>query len=483
MAVGALAVCGRREILRRILVAWIFGAAWQSMTTGATLTRFAKGIHLSEFGFGLLAAIPFLAAFMQLPASFIIERYGHRMRVFLIANLIHRSLWLVIAAIPWLLPREQQPLGLITLMLLSSTSQSASSPAWYSWLSDVVPSRIRGRYLSRRTQAGQIVSLILTVVVGAILDMAEASSGMALGRAVSVILALAAVAGIVDILFFVTIPDPGAHTKKQGLHWRELFAEPLQNRSFRRYLMFTGMITFSVGIMGQFTWLYVFDVVHLSNIQANMMLVTAPMIVAMFAVPFWGRMIDKLGRKPVAMIATACVIHGGVVWAVIREGSIMPGYLGILTAAFAWPGVDLASYNILLGLVRKKRGGGQNTAYVALNSVMVAAAGTASGLLGGLLGMWLKDWRGDFLGLPMTYHCILFGMSMVFRILALLSVRGIEDPRAFTARQAIQYMAADMYSNLQSVLMVPVRLAGRWSYKVKSEGGEGQGGKGGDSTR
>lgn len=67
----------------------------------------------------------------------------------------------------------------------------------------------------------------------------------------------------------------------------------------------------------------------------------------------------------------------------------------------------------------------------------------------------------------MTYHCILFLMSMFFRFFALFCLRGIEDPRAFTARQAISYMAADMHSNIQNALMIPVRLAGRWSYKVR----------------
>lgn len=457
---------GRREVLRRILVAWIFGASWQAITTGATLTRYAKSLHVSEFGFGILAAIPFLAAFAQLPASFLVERYGHRKRIFMVANLIHRFLWLVIAAIPWLVSAGHGPMGLITLMLVSAAAQHTTAPAWYSWLSDIVPSRIRGRYLSRRTQAGQLVSLVLTVTVGVALDWAEGISGVALSRMLSLLLAVAAVCGIADILFFVRIPDFGGHEKNQHYGWKQLFVEPLRNRSFRRYLGFTAMLTFSVGYIGQFSWLYAFDVANMSNIRANFLLMTCPMLVAMFAVPFWGRMIDRLGRKPVAMIATTFVIHGGILWVVIREGSVMPAYLGILVAAFAWPGVELASYNILLGLVRQEKGGGRNTAYVALNSVVVATAGTLSGLFGGLLAGWLKDWRGDFLGLPMTYHCILFLMSMFFRIFALLSLRGIEDPRAFTARQAISYMAADMYSNVQNTLMLPVRLAGRWSYKV-----------------
>ena len=376
---------------------------------------------------------------------------------------------MVIAAIPWLVSVEHGAMGLTTLMLVSALAQHTTAPSWYSWLSDIVPPRIRGRFLSRRTQAGQIISLVLTVAVGVALDWAEGISGLALSRVLSVLLAVAAVCGLADILFFVRIPDHGGHEKNQHYGFRQLFVEPLQNRSFRHYLGFTAMMTFSIGYVGQFSWLYAFDVAHMSNVQANFLLMTCPMLLAMFGVPFWGRMIDRLGRKPVAMIATALVVQGGVLWIVIRQGSVMPAYIGILVAAFAWPGVDLASYNILLGLVRQERGGGRNTAYVALNSVVVATAGTMSGLLGGLLAGWLKDWRGDFLGLPMTYHCILFLMSMFFRFFALLSLRGIEDPRAFTARQAISYMAADMYSNVQNALMLPVKLAGAWSYKVRRE--------------
>lgn len=461
-----LAESGRRMVLRRILVAWIFGAAWQSVTSGAVLTRTAKTLHVTEFGFGILAAIPFMAAFIQLPVSFFIEHYGHRKPVFLTANLIHRFLWLVIAALPWLVSPEHGSAGLITLMALSAVCSNATAPAWFSWLSDLVPPRIRGRYLSRRAQAGQITSLILTVLAGVVLDWAEGISGVALARMLSILLAAAAVSGLIDILLFVKIPDSGnrGHSQKPGL--QDFLLTPLRNRSFRHYLGFTMALTFSTGYVSQFSWLYLFDVVHASNRQANMLLMTYPMLVVFFAVPFWGRMIDRLGRKPVAIIATACVIHGGAIWVLVREGHLMPAYLGVLVAAFAWPGVDLASYNILLGLVSERGGARRNTAYVALNSMMVAAAGTASGLLGGVLARWLKDWHGELFGLPLTYHGLLFLMSAVFRIIALVSLRSIEDPRAFSARQAVQYMAADMYSNLQNTLMMPLRLAGRWSYKL-----------------
>ena len=457
-----------RATLRRILVAWLFGAAWMSITTGATLTRYARSLGVDEFGFGLMAALPFLAAFAQLPASFFIERFGYRKRLFLVANLLHRSLWLAIAAIPWVFPGAQRPMALIALMGLSSLASHCTAPSWSSWLIDLAPSRIRARYMSRRTQAGQLVNLALTLLAGMALDWAEGISGVALGRILSALLAVGAVFGIVDILFFVGIPDHQAHRHNREYGIRELFVQPLKNRSFRFYLAFTATLTFSTAFMGQFTWLYMFDVVKATNTQANMMLIAIPIVIALFSLPFWGRMVDRLGRKPVVIITGICVIPGALAWVFVREGHWFPGYFLVMLVCFAWPGLELGSVNILLGLMERRKGKARNSAYVALNSILAAAVGTLSGLCAGVLAGRMKDWHGSLWGLPMTYHCVLFLGSTPIRALALVFLRGIEEPRAFTARDAFRHMAGTMYSNLQDTLVAPVRLAGRWTYKLSS---------------
>jgi MFS family permease len=459
-----------RAVLRRILVAWFFGAAWMSLTTGAVLTRFAKSIGLSEFGFGVLAAIPFLAALAQLPASYMLERIGHRKRIFLVANVLHRTLWLAIAAIPWVVPRAAQPAGLVTLMIVSAVLNNVTAPAWYSWLVDLVPSRIRGRYFSRRTQAGQLVNLTLAVAAGVALDWAEQRSGLALSRMIGALLAAAAVLGLVDILAFLRIPDPDPPAPRRSVGWGEMVCEPLGNRSFRYYLAFTATLTFSTGYIGQFGWLYVLDVCHASNMQATLALVTVPQLVALCSIPFWGRMVDRLGCKPVATIACACIIHGAAAWILVRPGHWFPGYIGVLVAAFAWPGVELASYNIMLGLVGGTRGAARSTASVAIISVVVAASGTLSGLFGGLVGERLSQWHGDLFGLPLTYHGILFLLASVIRGLALFWLRGIAETRATPATAALRHMANDLVSTLQQTVATPVRGLGRWARHRASSG-------------
>jgi len=421
---------------------------------------------VSEFQFGLLAAIPFVAALAQVPGSYILERYGHRKALFLWVNLIHRGLWLVIAAIPWLVPQGTGGMALILLMALSATLGNLVGPCWHSWLLDLVPSRIRARYISRRIQAGQVVSLILTVITGLLLDYAEQTSGVALSRMLSLLLAVAAIPGIIDILYFVPVPARETQTRNKNFGLKHLFREPLANRSFRWYLLFSAMVTCSVGLIAQFTWLYVFDVVKASNFMANLLLIAFPQLVALSSMPLWGRMIDRLGRKPVAIVSLIGMVNGSVAWMFVAEGRLFPGYFGVLLAAFFWPGMEVASYNILLGLVQRKAGAARNTAYAAINSVVVAVAGFASGIIGGVVAQQWKDWHGVWVGIPVTYHAILFLSSSLLRVVGVLAITRIEEPKAFSTRAAFRYMAGEMYSNVQGVLQMPLRLV-KWSYKVR----------------
>src|SRR5690349_11063592 len=56
-----------------ITLAWVFGSVWYTTTSGSALTVFAKGLGASNFQFGLLAALPYIASLMAVPGSILIE--------------------------------------------------------------------------------------------------------------------------------------------------------------------------------------------------------------------------------------------------------------------------------------------------------------------------------------------------------------------------------------------------------------------------
>jgi len=435
-------------------MAWGFGAVWQYATTGAILTQYAKLLDTPQFAFGILAAVPYLAALAQIPASIWMERHGKRKRLFLAAATAHRLLWLAIAALPWILPRARW-LGLVGVFGLSSILGNVATPAWVAWMADLVPARIRGRFFSRRIQLGQIVGLPITILVGLLLDWAQGGSRELLQACISGLLAAAALSGTVDILLFSPVPDPRGHEATPGLGLRAYFAEPLSNRPFLRLLAYNATLTFGVGYISQFVWLYILDVGGFGNAHANFLLVALPALFSIMVYPAWGRLLDRVGCRPILLIGGLLIVNGASAWILVTRENWWISYVAVLAATLAWPGVELARFNFLLRLSAS-----QSSAYVALNNAVMAVAGTASGFFGGFVAAWLGDWQSTIGGWPLTFHGVLFLISAAVRFASLGWILGLPDPRALPVRVALRYMASGLYSNLQQAAGAPYRFLG-----------------------
>lgn len=448
-----------RDSLRLIVVAWLFGAAWMNLGSGAAFTRYAKLLNVTPFGFGLLAAIPFLGAAVQLPTSLLLERHGGRKPVFVWTCTAHRFLYVVMAALPWLVPGPWQWHGLVVLTFLSTVLANIASPAWMSWMADVIPARIRGRFNARRIQAGQAVGLVLSLLSGVALDWPDPTQKHLLQNIISILFAVAGGVGMVDILLFLRVPDPKPLHHHPSLTLRQLVTQPLRNPAFRIFLGYSAMMTLATGFVGQFVWLYIFDEVGMSNFRGNLLLVTVPTLVTMLVYPFWGRLVDRFGSKPVLLLAGIIVINGANTWIFVTRSSWIPGYIAVLTAVVAWPGMELAGFNLLLRLADSGNRTRASSAVVAINSLAVAIAGTLSGLFGGLVAEWLgPHWRVTILGWPVTSHGVLFLVSAVLRAASLVFVLFLKERKRVATRDALHYMMTDAFSNLQQATLLPVRM-------------------------
>jgi len=454
-----------RRSLRNVYIAWGFGAGWMFIVMGAAGTQFARLLGVSEFGFGLLAAVPFLAALTQLPVSFFIERFGHRKAMFMTTGIAGRSMWLLLAAIPWTLPREWWPIALIGGTAAAMFLLNMGGPAWMNWAADLIPSRLRGRYMSHRIRLGQVIGLFTTLLVGFGLDRSAAIAPDDLRNAISAAYILAALLGIVDFLWHapVHLPDPPRGEPKSI---RRLLAEPLGDRNFRWFIGFTGMFTFSIGYVGHYANLYVLEHIAIDSasryLLVNTMMVAIPLLVMMLVLPIWGRLMDRFGRRPIMIIACVMVAHGGASWIFVTPHNWWFGYITVMIATAAWPAIEVGNLNILLSLADSKGGTRSGTAYVAVNSIVVAVAGTLSGLFGGAVAEWIgPDWRGAIFGFPVTYHGVLLIISGGLRLLAVFFLAKVHEPGAARTRDAARYLAGGLYSNLQQTVYFPTRIVGR----------------------
>ncbi len=303
--------------MRNITIAWAFGAMFMYITgAGSARTKFAQLMGMPPLGFGVLSALPFLGALMQLPTSYFLARYGHRKRLLLIAGIAYRGLWMVIAAIPWFLPDAWWWPGLLVLVALSSFFAHITIPACTSWFADVIPERIRARYLPRRSQIGRLVGLLATVVVGYVLHNAQLTGERTLLLTISAVLFIAGILGMIDFLWLIPVPDT-SHRPDRRISWSKLLSRPLANRDFRLYLGFTATQMLGLGFIGQFVKLYLLDVAGMTVLQTDVMIVVIPLALSLAVVRFWGGLMHRLGCKPVMIITGLLIIHGAASWILV----------------------------------------------------------------------------------------------------------------------------------------------------------------------
>jgi MFS family permease len=461
-----------RQSLRLVMISWLFGAAWMYLTMGALFTRFTKLLDTSPFGYGLLVAAPFLGVLMQLPGSYIADRSRNLKSIFINAGIAHRLSWLVIALIPWFVPSDWQWIALAVLICASSMLGNLIGPIWMIWMGGLVPASIRGRYFSRRIQLGQVVGFIVTITTALVLDQSAASGDRYLRWITSGALSLAAILGVVDFLLFLKVTPPVyAPPATNTSFWQEICVT-LKDANFRRFLRFTGGMSFATGFVGQYLWLFMFDVVDCSNTKATLLIMIFPMLSSMLAYPVWGRILDRVGRKPILIISGLCIIPGSIVWLPMNTEYWWIGYIGVLLVTFAWPGMDLSNFNILLGMTgQSSKSRNKGSIFIGINSLVTAVGGLLSGLFAGTFAHFFADFTFTVLGMVITYHGLLFIVSMFLRMLALSQTLNLDEPTAYRTRDALDYLGANIYSNIQQVVILPVRIAaniGRWTYKTSS---------------
>lgn len=462
-----------RKSMGVVTLAWVFGAVWMNATTGTPLTLFAQELGASNFQYGLLTALPFVASLVSLPASLLIERTGRRKGVFLGGLYLQRVMWFPIALAPlWLLNRLG-PAGsghatalLLGLMFLMYAAGAFGGPAWVSWMSDVVPERLRGRYFSRRRQWGNLSAVPAALLAGWLLDRLAAGAGAARHfqtlRWCALIFMASAVFGLADISLFQPLPET-RRKPQTGSRLLKSLGEPLQSRQFLLLSTFVATLTFAVSFMGQFVTLYLIEKVHVDDLAAQIMLLVVPMIAQLLVLPAWGEAADRMGKKPVLAIAALGLIPAGLGWCCLTDGNPWLGYVLSAAGTVLWTGVDIANFNLVLEMSDGKTGNG-GSAYVAVNSVIINIAGCLGGLAAGVLATRLGDWtwRPFAWGKTYTFYDVLFAGSGMLRLAAVaLFLPLVQDPGARATGETFRFLCAQISRDLFRLITQPLRRMSR----------------------
>jgi MFS family permease len=459
-----------RTTLSLVTLAWMFGSVWSTTSTGEPLTLFAQKLGASNFQFGLLTALPFLASLFSLPGSLLIEWTGRRKRVFLTSTYLQRALWFVIALWPlWLvthhgLAASGRALNVfLWLMFLMYAAGAAGGPAWLGWMADRVPSRVNGKYFSRRRQWGILTAVPAAIFVGWFLDHRVPSDAMSVLRWCGILFLCCAVCGLTDIHLFEYVPaaprPPRRAAQLLGALW-----EPLRNRRFLWCSAFVGMLTFAVNFLGQFATLYLMEQVGVDNMGVQMVLVVSPMIAQLLVLSLWGRAADRMGKRPLLVLASIGLVPVGIAWCFVTPSTIWLAYLLSGLGAALWTGVEVANLNLVLEASAGQGAAKGGSSYAAINNVLVSIAGCMGGLAAGVIAQLLSNWHWQPLAgwKTFSFYDVLFVASGFLRLAAVvLFLPLLHEPAARSTRQAARFVVG----GAGALLVAPIQSIRRFTWQ------------------
>ena len=485
----------RREELRRSLrtvtAAWMYGVVWMSCIHGSHVIVFVRKLGFTEFHLGLMAAVPYLARAGQVVASILIARTGLRKYLFLFAMGTSRAIWLLVAAIPLLLPIPSAwaVRAMLVILLVSWFLCMVGYTSWVTWMGDLIPRRIRGRYLAVRTRLTRLVQIAVVIALGVIVDrVMRQGSERAVLWTISGIFVAAAVFGTADVLLFRRIrevfpttaevlPAPevtievrparragvpaavGYGLRYLGAVLREFLLVPLKDRAFRHYVGHGATLAAAMAVAGSFFFAFCLEDLHFSTLTVNVLFMVGSPLAAIASAKTWGKLIDRWGRRPTLVVANTVIVFSVMPYFLATPTWWAPGVISLscIIGGAGWSGVLMAQMGVMLGF---SEGPGRSR-YVAGAGVLIGLGGLLGGWLGGTVAFHLAHLRqAPLLVGPFVWNNrhATFALSMLARMLGLLWLVGMPDPGSGRVRDLARRMRLGIYNSVAARLYYPFRL-------------------------
>ncbi len=377
-----------RRGLHALTMDGVFSQAMDAVVSGAFLVAFALALGANNIVIGLLAAVAPATQVLQIPTIYLVQRWRSRQRVTVLSSAIGRAMWLVIAALPWVVPGVLQ-VPLLFICLLGYNGMAAVSACSYnSWVRDLVPERIMGRYFARRTAWSMAVGAAASLVGGWFVDYGKHHHDLQL-EVYSALFISGAAMGLFAVMWLGRMPEPRMKDPPARGLWRQVL-EPLGNRNFRRLLGFTGTWTFALNFAGPFYVVYMLKRADLDMTTIILLSVFSQATNVAF-LRTWGRLADRYSNKSTLGVAGLLMTLALGLWLFVTD---LPGHwmpIGLLVVIHGITGIATAGATLCSGnLALKVAPRGSATSFLAANALVAGVMGMLAPALGGIMAHQLE---------------------------------------------------------------------------------------------
>jgi len=423
----------KRKGLNCMLLSNVCGNLWCIVCGGGTtaMVGLAGYFGATDMEFGILVAIPQIAALLQIPFSMLVNRTHKRKLYILTYGLVSRAMWFLFGLMPLFFAKTSSYAMPVLMggLAVSSALSSMINVCWFPWFSDIAPIGIRGRWMSFRDRLNSIGSLGFGMLSAYLLDVLPD------GSKYLIIFIIGGLFGIIDMIAFGFVRDEWQGTGT-NVRIRGMLGDVLKNKPFMLFTICWTVWNFTCNMSGSYLTPYSMNVMGLGFMQMTVFSTIASAVATVFMVGRWGKMMDRFGSKNVLILGCigSSIALGFYVFS--APGSWWPVLLRNLFGALFWSGSGLAANGLQLSTSPAEN----RSTYIAVFCCVTSLVGTAFGTLCGGWFLNFCETNGLFTGWFDRYKALI-SLSVVLRLVGTaICVPPLMNDHEGTLKDAIMYV-------------------------------------------
>ncbi|MYC33625.1 MAG: MFS transporter [Chloroflexi bacterium] len=457
------------------LMMWgaVSGGALFSLGSGGFMAAYALALGANNLQVGILAALPPVSQVVQLPAILAVEGFRKRKAIGLPAWFLGQLVWLLIAAVPFVLdtPGSLAISAVIVLLALRGLFNPVWVTAQNSWMRDLIPTELLGRFFSRRLGTMTAVIVLVGLAGSFFVQWWQdfAPSDQAIYAYSFLLLGGWVTFGIIGPVLVgfsrepLMPPAPESNRSAWSILW-----EPLRDADFRRLFRFLFLWNFAMNLAVPF-----FAVYMLTRMDFSLPMVIGFTMVSQVAnvlfIRVWGAMADRFGSKTVLSLSASLFLLVIIGWVFTTNPERHLLTIPLVTVLHVFAGVATAGVQLTVQTIALKTAPtGSVTPYVGIAGIGTGLGAGIGPIVGGALADFFDNhlfridlsWTSaggalELSALTLTGIDFLFVLSFCLGIVTLNLLAQLREEGASDREVAMRDLIGGMDPVLRAVSSVP----------------------------
>lgn len=352
----------------------------QTLLGGPFLTGYLLylGAESSEVGFVL--AVTTLFNVLQILVAYLIQRLQYRKKAMIVFTFMHRILWGATGIIPLIFPERWWIPVFMILYMAAFIANTVSGMLWTSLISDMVPSKVRGRYFGIRNTILNALGALTLFVGGIILDRVPGGGGFLILFIISWI-AIAA-----NLSLFFLYPDPPFEHSSER-QFKAMIRKPLSDTTFIKSTLFlAGWLFLQTLIVPLYSYAML-DVLHISYSVVSIMTV-AQTVIMMIGFYVWGNLNMRYRNRTLLYWTLPLIAGSCLTWGLLSVLPMIPVLLlSHMLLGAGVGGFNQLAFNFMIGDTPKS----ERPMFIAVYSAITGFTSFLGPVLGGFIFKRIAD--------------------------------------------------------------------------------------------